>query len=261
MKNIYLNSGSINDVFNDIKSSFEGVLKVSNNEFNLALDCNFFKGNIDLLTFNLAITSIQVKMSFLDDVTVSLESFNNSSIVFAYCNDGNFRHSFGISGEQTNLRNQQSVIITSTKSVNTILHFKKNSIVQFTIIKAETSALKQSADDSLLSNLKNTFLNKQANYIYPDRQCIKVEEMINQLKNKTNKGIPSYTLKKEIIESLLLLEIDKNTSPVLKMTQAITGSILKQMKHTKKIQRILNQYTLNLQYIKVFNSKNNIFIK
>jgi len=262
MKNIYLNSGSISDVFNDIISSSTGVLNSSNNEFNLTLDTALFKGNVNLITFGTAITSIQVSMTFFDDTAVSVESFNNSSIVFAYCNEGMFNYSFGISGQQLNLRNHHLAIITNNKSVNTIMHFKKHSTVQFTIIKAETSALKQSANDSLISNLKNTFLDKKSNYIYHDHQSAKIEAMISQLKNKTNNINMTYAIKREIIESLLLIEIDKNTSPILKMTKIIKNLTSKQIKQSKKIYRLLNQYVLHLFYRKVFNSKKNtIFFK
>jgi hypothetical protein len=261
MKNIYLNSGLINDIFNETKSSIKDVLNVSNNEFNLVLDSKFFKGNVDLVNYGPNITSIQVTMSFLDNTTISLESFTNSSIVFAYCNEGNFKHSFGISGEQLTLREHHSAIITTTKSVNTILHFKKNSKVQFTIIKTETVALNQSADDSLLLNLKKTFLDTQTNYFYHGIQSLKMEQMISQLINITGKEQADHDIKKEIIASLLLIEIDKNISPVLKITQAIKDSISNQMKQPRKIYRSINQYALNLQYVKIFTSKNNIFIK
>ncbi len=47
MKNIYLNTGTINDVFNELETSFKGVLNSNNNEFKLALDSDLIKGNID----------------------------------------------------------------------------------------------------------------------------------------------------------------------------------------------------------------------
>jgi len=256
MKNIYLNSESIHDVFNYIKTSYQGVLNVSDNEFNLALNSKFFRGNINLITFGSSITSIQVHMTFLDDITVSLEACNKSSIVFAYCNGDDFKHSFGISGEQSILRNKHSAILNSNKSVNTILHFKKNSTVQFTIIKTEISALKQSANDSFLLDLKNTFLDRQPNFIYHDRQCAKIEEMIYQFKNNTDKGTARHAIKREIIESLLLLEIEKNISPILKMTQGAKNSVLIQIKQSKKVFRIINNYAVNLLFLKTFTSKN-----
>ena len=261
MKNIYLNSGSINDVFDDIISSSEGVLNSSDNEFNLALDNALFKGNVNLITFGTATTSIQVSMTFFDDTVVSVESFNNSSILFTYCNDGMFNYSFGISGQQIPVRNHYSAIITNNKSVNTILHFKKNSAAQFTIIRAETAALKQSADDSLLLNLKKTFLDKKSNYKNYDRQCAKIEEMITQLTSKTNDGNKAHALKKEIIESLLSIEIDKNTNPILKLTTIVKNLTANQIKQSKKTYRLLNQYAVNLFFGKVFNSKNTIFFK
>ena len=77
MKNIYLTSGTINEVFNELETSYKGVLNSTDNEFKLALDTDFIKGNIDGVTFINGITSIQVSLTFFEDTLLSIEPVSN----------------------------------------------------------------------------------------------------------------------------------------------------------------------------------------
>jgi hypothetical protein len=43
MKNIYLNAGTLNEVFTEIQTSFNGVLNSNNNEFKLTLNTDLIK--------------------------------------------------------------------------------------------------------------------------------------------------------------------------------------------------------------------------
>ncbi|TDE28782.1 hypothetical protein E0I61_10330 [Flavobacterium ranwuense] len=261
MKNIYLNAGTINEVFNDLETSFDGVLNSNNNEFNLALDTDLIKGNIDGVTFINGITSIQVNMTFCDNVTLSMESLSASSIVFAYCTKGTFKHSFGISGHQSTLKKHLSTVVTSSRSINTIVHFKKNTPVQFSIIKVETAGLAHTINDSLISNLKKTFLDKQPNYMYQGIQNLRIAEKFHQFNAITEQGMLGHIMKKDIIQSILTLEIDDNTDNIIKMSRAIKCSALHQINELKKISGSIKQYTFDAMFSKVINSKNRIFIK
>ncbi|OAB29051.1 hypothetical protein SAMN05444395_102188 [Flavobacterium fryxellicola] len=261
MKNIYLNAGTINEVFTEIKTSFNGVLNKNNNEFKLTLNTDLVKGEIDGITFINGITSVQVSLTFLDDITLSIESFSNSSIVFAYCNEGHFRHSYGISGPQSTFWEQHAAIATGNRSVNSILYFKKNHPVQFSIIKVETLSIAPNLNDSLLSNLKKTFINKQPNFTYHGIQNFRIAEKWNQLKAITEQGMVGHILKKDLVQSIVLLEIDDNTNTLHKMTCAIKRSALHKVKETKKIYNFIKQYSFDVLYNKVINSKSRLFIK
>ena len=261
MKNIYLNAGTINEVFSDLKNSFDGVLNSNNNEFKLALDTDLIKGNIDAVTFINGITSIQVNMTFADDVTLSMESLSASSIVFAYCTEGTFKHSFGISGHQSTLRKHLSTVVTSRRSINTILHFKKDTAVQFSIIKVETTGLAQTINDSLISNLKKTFLDKQQNFSYQGIQNLRIAKKFQQLNAVTEQGMVGYIMKKDIVQSILAMEIDNNTDTIIRMSRVIKRSTLHQINELKKISGFIKQHTFDAMYSRVISSKNRIFIK
>lgn len=261
MKNIYLNAGTINEVFNDLETSFNGVLNSKNNEFKLALDTDLIKGNIDAVTFINGITSIQVNMTFADDITLSMESLSASSIVFAYCTEGTFKHSFGISGHQSTLRKHLSTVVTSRRSINTILHFKKDTAIQFSIIKVETASLSNGINDSLIPNLKKTFLDKQPNYTYQGIQNLRIAEKFHQFNAVTEQGMVGHIKKKDIIQSIIAMEIDDNTDNLIRMSRTIKRSTLHQINELKKISGFIKQYTFDAMYSKVINSKNRIFIK
>lgn len=261
MKNIYLNAGTINEVFYDLETSFDGVLNSNNNEFKLALDTDLIKGNIDAVTFINGFTSIQVNMTFADDVTLSVESLSTSSIVFAYCTEGTFKHSFGISGHQSTLRKHLSTVVTSRRSINTILHFKKDTAVQFSIIKVENTGLAQTNNDSLISNLKKTFLDKQQIYSYQGIQNLRIAKKFQQLNAVTEQGMVGYIMKKDIVQSILAMEIDNNTDTIIRMSHVIKRSTLHQINELKKISNFIKQHTFYAMYSKVISSKNRIFIK
>jgi hypothetical protein len=261
MKNIYLNAGTINEVFNDLETSFNGVLNSNNNEFKLALDTDLIKGNIDAVTFINGITSIQVSITFSDDVTLSIESLSTSSILFAYCTEGSFKHSFGISGHLLTLRKHLSTVLTSSRSINTILHFKKNTTVQFSIIKVETADSVHSTNDSLLSNLKKTFLNNQPNFNYQGIQNLKVAKKFSQMNSITEKGMSGLMQKKDIIQAILNMEIDDHTDTLIKISRTIKRSALNHINELKSRYSVIKNYAADSIYNKVITSKNRIFIK
>ncbi|MFE3866601.1 hypothetical protein ACFX5E_00770 [Flavobacterium sp. LS2P90] len=260
MKNIYLNTGTINEVFNELETSFKGILNSNNNEFKLALDSNLIKGNIDAVTFINGITSIQASITFSDDTLLSIEPLSKSSVLFAYCTEGSIKHSFGISGHKSILRKHHSAAVTSTRSINTILHFKKNIPVTLSLIKVETEEAAH-ANSSLISQLKKTFLHRAPNYSYQGLQNLKIAEKFEQLNAVTAHGMIGHTIKKEILQSILALEIEDNTDNLIKMSRAIKRSTLNQINELKKIPYFIKNYAVETLYSKVINSKNRIIFK
>ncbi|MFV5689414.1 hypothetical protein ACM55M_12405 [Flavobacterium sp. ZT3R25] len=261
MKNIYLTAGTINQVFDELEISFKGVLNSNNNEFNLTLDSDLIKGNIDAIPFINGITSIQANITFSDDIMLSIESFSKSSILFAYCTEGYIKHSFGVSGHKSTLRKHYSGVVTSTRSVNTILHFKKNTPVAFSLIKVETEDSANTINDSIISRLKHTFLNKQPNYSYQGIQNLKIAEKFIQFNAITEQGMIGLIMKKEIIQSIVTMEIDDNTDNLIKMSRAIKRSALNQINELKKMASFIKHYVFEGIYNKVIISKNRIIIK
>ena len=260
MKNIYLTSGTINEVFNELETSYKGVLNSTDNEFKLALDTDFIKGNIDGVTFINGITSIHVSLTFFEDTLLSIEPVSKSSVLFAYCNEGTIKHSYGISGHKSTLRKHYSQVLTSSRNINTVLQFKKNTAVKFSLIKVETDEPTH-AKSSLVSELKKTFIQKEANYSYQGLQNLKIAAKFKQLASVAENGMIGHSIKKEILESILALEIEDNTDNLMKMSRALKRSTLNQINELKKIPTFIKNYAVETIYTKIINSKNRIMIK
>ena len=255
MKNIYLYAGTINEVFDQIESSFKGVLNSNNNEFKLTLDSDVIKGNIDGVSFINGITSIQLNLIFLDDIMLSIESLSKSSILFAYCTEGYLTHSFGISGHKSSLKKHHSGVVTSSQNINTIVHFKKNIPIKFSLLKVETEDVMNPINDSLISQLKKTFLSTPTDFSHQGIQNLKIAAKLNQFNSITQQGMSGHIMKKEIIQSILTMEIDDNTDNLIKISRAIKHSAIKQINQLKKLPNVIKLYAMESLYNKVGTSK------
>ena len=261
MKNIYLNAGTISDVFKGLENSFSAILNSTDNDFKLNLNTDLIKGQIQGITFINGIIAVQVELTFFDDVMLSMESLGTSSIVFAYCDGDHFKHSFGSTGQKISIRKHHSAVINSNRSINTVLNFHKNSTVQFSLIKVETESMGKVVNDSLLYSLKKTFLNKQTNYCYEGLQNIKIAEKLKLFKTIKASGMVGHILKKDCIQSILEMEINDNTAALQKLSIGINRSALKQINEIKKMYNIIKPYTIGSVYQKVIHSTNKILIK
>jgi hypothetical protein len=261
MKNIYLNAGTISDVFNGLENSFSTILNSTDNDFNLNLNTDLIKGQIQGTTFINGITAVQVEMIFFDDVMLSMESLGISSILFAYCDGDRFKYSFGSSGQQISIRKHHSAVINSNRSINTVLHFHKNTTVQFSLIKVEIGNIGKAVNDPLLFNLKKTFLNKQPNYCYERLQNIKIAEKLKLFKTIKAPGMVGHILKKDCIQSILEMEINNNTTAFQKLSISINRSTLNQINEIKKMCNFIKLYTSGSIFQKLLHSKDKILIK
>lgn len=260
MKNLYLTTGTINEVFNELSSSYNGVLDSRNNEFKLALNSESVRGKIDGVTFINGITSFNINIEFSNDTTISIEPFSKSSILFAYCKEGTVKHSYGISGHATTLRKHYSQVLTSSRSINTILHFKKDTPVQFSLIKVETKETAYS-NSSLISQLRKTFLNKKQDYSYQGLQNLDIAAKLSQMEAITEHGMKGHMVKKELLESILEQEIEDNTDNLVKLSRVIKRTTINQINELKKLPTFIKNYAVETLYNKVINSKNGVAIK
>jgi hypothetical protein len=204
------------------------------------------------------ITSVQVNITFSDDIVLSIESLGKSSLLFAYCTQGQIKHSFGVSGHSSTLRKHQSAVVTSNRTINTLLYFKKNIPLTLSLIKVETEGLLPRMNDPLILKLKKTFLNKPSNYIYQGIQNLKITEKFNQFNAITEQGMTGQVLKKDLLQSILLMEIDDNTDNLVKISRAIKDSALHQINELKKLPDFIRHYALEALYSRTVASKNKI---
>lgn len=261
MKKIYITTGTINDVFAELASRFNGEAHSNNNDSQLAINSGLIKGKVKGVTFINGVTSIQVDMAFSDDIELSIEPLSKSSILFAYCTEGKIEHSYGISGHKSILRKRHSGVVTGSRDINTILHFKKNQACQFSLIKVETEGLAHTINDPIISQLKKSFLTKQQNYSYQGLGNPKIASKFKRLNSITEQGMVGHTIKKEIIQSILAMEIDANTDHLTKMSRAVKSSAMNQINEFKKIYLLVKNFAVDAIYSNVDATKGGAMIK
>ena len=125
MKNLYLNNGTLNTIFNELASTHNGILNTENDALNLKLDSKGMKGTVEAVSFINGINVLQVDLLFSEDVRLSVEPLNDSTVVFGYFSKGNLKQSCGINGKKTYLKAHHSGVFNNRKSINSILYFDK----------------------------------------------------------------------------------------------------------------------------------------
>jgi len=235
MKKLYLNTGGINTIFNDLKDSLNGSLTLENNQYNLSVKSKNANGVISGITLSKQISYIQFDIVFNDDIELSMESFANSPILFTYCFEGNLSHSFGINGERKKIKPNQTGIIRNTSNVNSILYFEGFKHVKFSMIYNNTFSSEMSENSGLFLDLKKVFNSNSGNYIYTGQQNSKIAEKIKEFDTVPQKGIVKNLLKNRILEDILEIELDQHTYGYAKSIKPIITLANKQIDELKRI--------------------------
>jgi hypothetical protein len=235
MKKLYLNTGGINTIFNDLKDSLNGTLTLENNQYNLTVKSKNANGIISGITLNKQIMYIQFDIFFNQDVELSMESFANSPILFTYCFQGDLSHSFGINGERKKIKANQTGIIRNKSNINSVLYFEGCKHIKFSMICNNTNNAEISESSQLFLDLKKVFDSNSGNYIYVGRQNVKIAEKIQEFNTVPQKGIVKNLLKSRVLESILEIELDQHTYGYVKSIKPIVSLANKQIEELKKI--------------------------
>lgn len=261
MKSIYIKSGKIKDVFNDLKNTFNGSLTSFDRDYNIALQSDIASGNIEGTVFDKDMTHIHFDVVFQDDIRISLESSVDSPIFFTYCLDGFIQHSFGEQGHRKCIKKQESGILKSNSSINSILYFRKNIPIKFSIIRISLNSSDNLVNDELLKKIEKTFIETKENSLEVRPQNSKIIEQIYELNNINQKGIVRKLLKNKILEIILEIEIQQHTDNLVRIAQEINSSALKGFDEIKKVSNSIINYSVNeLFTIKAMKHTSELFI-
>lgn len=237
MKNLYLNTGGFNTIFTNLKESFDGELTAKNNEHNLAIKSKFAQGNISGVSFDKEVSFMHFDIVFYNDATLSIESIQTSPVFFAYCEEGNLTHSFGVNGDKKSIKKQQSGILSNTTSINSVLHFESHKRVQFSLIVVPTNS-PQNENTVFISQLTKMFTNESGNYAFVGAENTKITDKLNELKAVPQNGIVRKLLKKRILQDIIELEIAQHSYNYLKTFDPIVNLATRQINELKKLSQI-----------------------
>lgn len=236
MKKLYINTGEFNAVFNDLKESFNGELTAKDDEYNLEIKSKWTKGSIKGTRFDDQILLMHFDLEFHQEVSLSMESFQNAPVFFVYCENGNVSHSFGANGDKKVLRKNQSAILNNSSVINSVLYFESHKRIQFTLVGMPTIENKNTA---LVSQIKQRFTNDSGNYIYVGKQNPRIAEKLSEYKNVPQKGIVGELLKKSIVNTILELEVEQHSFNYLKTFDPVVNIAIRQINEIKRISEVI----------------------
>ncbi|KAF2518067.1 hypothetical protein [Flavobacterium foetidum] len=231
MKKLYINTGSFDAVFDNLKDSFEGTLVITENEYKLNVKSKWAKGIITGVCFDEMIY-LNFDLMLQSDLNLSIESNRCAPVFFAYCEKGFLRHSFGAGGEIKNLKKQQSGIVSNTTAINSVLYFESHKQIQFSVIGTPT-ALDQNSD--LAAKIKKHFISDSGNYIYTGNRNAMIEEKITELKSIPQKGTVRYLIMKSILKEIVELEIAQHSYNYLSTFKPVVNIAIRQLDEIKKL--------------------------
>ncbi len=249
MKKLYLNTGSFDAVFNNLKESFGGSLKVNANEYKLTIKSKWAKGSISGVRFEKEMTYLNFDLTFNQEISLSIESNPFSPVFFAYCEKGNVLHSFGANGATHCLKSQQSGIMSNSSAINSVLYFESHQHIQFSIIGMPTTIENKESD--FVSQVKKIFTSNSGNYIYIGDENHKIGEKFQDLKKLPSRGALRYVLMKGILREVLELEIAQHSYNYFTTLEPILNFAVKQLTEIKKLSHMkLTAITAPVQFLK-----------
>ncbi|MEP6929171.1 MAG: hypothetical protein ABI850_04130 [Flavobacterium sp.] len=238
MKKLYLNTGGINTIFNDLENSFEGTLTSDNGEYNLDVKSNWAKGTISGMSFQNEMSYMQFDMIFSDEVTLSIESFHCAPVFFAYCSAGNLKHSFGSNGNITTLKKDQSGIMSNNTTINNVLYFERNKPVKILLIGVPTATFQVGENVDLASKMSKMFMNSSGNYMHVGMQNNQIAEKLIEFDRIPQKGIVKNLLKKSILNSIIEIEVIQHSYNYVSIIAPILDLATKQIDEIRRISQL-----------------------
>lgn len=242
MKNLYLKSAQIQEVFKELKDDFKGSLTEINGEYNLSFQSNFTQGNIQGRTFSDGITYLNFDLVFNQEVQISIESCPIKSIVFAYCSKGVLQHSFGETGKKKALTKNGSGVLRRHPCVNSLLYFAKNTPTKFTLITTNVN----SQETELAKSLKNTFLNVKEDCLKISVQNFQIAKKINEL-NALNQKDNSLDSKNAIIKNIIKLEIKQNKDSFSEIAESFHSLMINSWNQAKEVTHFILDFPSKIE--------------
>jgi len=234
MKKLYLNTGTFDSIFNDLKDSFDGKLSINNNEYNLAFKSKWAKGTINGVCFEDNMTHINFDVVFNLDSSLSIESFKSAPVFFAYCENGGIAHGFGAYGEKKSFKKNQTGIFSNTSAINNVLYFESHKHIQFSLIAMPTVNF-DDENKGMIAQLKKKFMDESGNYIYVGSETAKLTQKWQELNTLPQKGIVRNLLKKLILKEIVEMEIAQHSYNYLNTFDPIVNLAARQINELKRI--------------------------
>ncbi|MBK0370329.1 hypothetical protein [Flavobacterium agrisoli] len=213
MKKIYINTGNTTTILSQLNKALGGKMTTVNDESKILLKSDLARGRIKSSYFKEGALYMQFDLYFTEEVSLSLESFENVPLFFAYCSYGEIKHGYGFQNNNTFcLKAGKSAIINGNGNVNTVVSFKKNQRISFSLLGMATQSSRFDANYGMKNQLKALFVDDNHSRIKSGKSNSRIKQNLQALNQINSKSTESHLAKKALVDQIFGYEIAQYTS-------------------------------------------------
>jgi len=227
MNTIYLRTHNMDSIFSQLQEHLGGSLHKRPDEYQLLLDNEKVKGEINGVNLRNNFTFLEYDVTFVEDTFIVSHTPVSNPIYFLYCSKGRLQHSFGPEGLKRTLNQFQTGIFSCDPSRDSALFFRNDEAVRGSVITVATTGElnRDENSDVLRKKLIETFMPKEEAtlFTYLGSYNLKISEQIYNLECIKQTGAIRNLMVKGFVHILLALEIEQHEEDLKNST--ILGSL------------------------------------
>lgn len=237
-----------------IQSVIGGTITERWGEYVLDVDSNLAKGKITFLNFEWGGSVLQYDITFLDDITLIMDTSEYNPIHFTYTTEGYCFHRFELEDKKRKLEQYQSVIITSKDGGFNYGYFEKNVKLKIHLIQiSRVEFIQKRLNDASLLNKKlyNVFHDQQHEnvFAYFGTYNLKLANLIKQYNAIKQKGMIRILIKEGIVYQILsehMLQHNKDVKRKRKPDTSLTKKEISLIRKTaqKILKNVAEEYNV-----------------
>ncbi|APG64727.1 AraC family transcriptional regulator [Tenacibaculum todarodis] len=215
-------------------------------EYILSVNNNIATGKITFITFEWGGSVLEYDITFLEDITLVMDTSEFNPIHFTYLTEGHCFHRFELENKKRKLTQFQSVIITSKDGGYNYGYFEKNVKLNIHVIQiSRLKFIRKRLNDAsqLNKRLYEVFYDQQHEnvFAYFGTYNLKLANLIKRYNKVKQKGMIKILIKEGIIYQILSEHILQHNKDVKTNKQPNTSLSKKELNSVRKIaQKISN---------------------
>ncbi len=246
MKTINITAKDTRGTVLQIQEIIGGTITERWGEYVLNIDNENAKGKITFFTLEWGASILEYDITFLDDITLVMDTSEYNPIHFTYTSEGYCFHRFEKEDKKRKLDTFQSVIITSKDGGFNYGYFEKDIKIHIHIIQiSRVQFLKKRMNDGNLLNkrLYEVFHDQlhENVFAYFGTYNLKLTNLIKQFNKVKQKGMIRMLIKEGIIYQILSEHILQHNKDVKLNNDLQTSLTKKEIKAIRKLAQRINK--------------------
>lgn len=246
MKTINVTATSTEGTVKQIQEVIGGKIIERWGEYILEVDNENAKGKITFFTLEWGASILEYDITFLDDITLIMDTSQYNPIHFTYTSEGYCFHRFEKEDKKRKLDTFQSVIITSKDGGYNYGYFEKDLKIHIHLIQvSRMEFLKKRLNDGSILNkhLYEVFHDQQHEnvFAYYGTYNLKLANLIKQFNKVKQKGMIRMLIKEGIVYQILSEHMVQHDKDLTRKKQPETTLTKQEIKVIRKMAQKINR--------------------